>query len=91
MAGSHNLHDYEAAVEALSWADIYDEFDRDAPEEVNIAHEVCDRHAQDRGAVALYQVSDVQLRWCFPVELAVDVLPRQLFDGLVVVAKIVSL
>jgi acetyl-CoA synthetase len=58
MAGSHNLHDYEAAVEALSWADIYDEFDRDAPEEVNIAHEVCDRHATDRGAVALYQVSE---------------------------------
>jgi len=58
MPDSHNLRDYDEAVEQLSWTDIYDEFDRDAPDEVNIAHEVCDRHATDKGAVALYQVSE---------------------------------
>jgi acetyl-CoA synthetase len=58
MSERYNLGDYDEAVEQLSWEDIYREFDGEAPSELNIAHEVCDRHAQDRGAVALYQVSE---------------------------------
>jgi acetyl-CoA synthetase len=42
---THNLPDYEATREEFSWDDIYAEADWDAPEELNIAHEICDRHA----------------------------------------------
>ncbi|WP_267644198.1 acyl-CoA synthetase [Haloarchaeobius amylolyticus] len=52
----HNLSDYEARRENFSWDDIYAEADWDAPERLNIAHEVCDRHAEDRSRVALYYV-----------------------------------
>ncbi|WP_435078003.1 acyl-CoA synthetase [Halococcus sp. AFM35] len=50
---THNLTDYEAAREEFSWEDIYAEADWDAPEAFNIGHEVCDRHADGTGRVAL--------------------------------------
>jgi acetyl-CoA synthetase len=56
MVESHNLPDYESVREEFSWDDIYAEADWDAPEELNIGHEVADRHATDREKVALYQV-----------------------------------
>jgi len=56
MVTSHNLSDYEAERETFSWGDIYAEADWDAPGELNIAHEVADRHAGEREKVALYQV-----------------------------------
>ncbi|MFB6223772.1 MAG: acyl-CoA synthetase [Haloarcula sp.] len=56
MVSSHNLTDYEAERDAFSWDDISAEADWDAPLELNIGHEVADRHATDRGKVALYQV-----------------------------------
>ncbi|MFC4406061.1 acyl-CoA synthetase [Haloarchaeobius iranensis] len=52
----HNLTDYDALRETFSWDDIYGEADWDAPDQLNIAHEVCDRHATDRSRVALYYV-----------------------------------
>ncbi|MFW5963793.1 MAG: acyl-CoA synthetase [Natronomonas sp.] len=56
MAGSHNLPDYESMRAEFSWDDIYGEAEWDAPEELNIGHEVANRHATDREKVALYQV-----------------------------------
>ena len=56
MPRSHNLHDYAEVRESFSWDDIYAEADRDAPEELNIGHEVCDRHADGGENVALRQV-----------------------------------
>ncbi|WP_408960358.1 acyl-CoA synthetase [Natrinema sp. 74] len=56
MVSSHNLSDYEAERRGFSWDDIYAEADWDAPTELNIAHEVADRHATERETVALYQV-----------------------------------
>jgi acetyl-CoA synthetase len=53
MSG-HNLHDYDDERETFEWDDIFDEADWDAPERLNIAHEVCDRHAENREKVALY-------------------------------------
>ncbi|HET7323951.1 MAG TPA: AMP-binding protein, partial [Halococcus sp.] len=50
---THNLPDYDAAREEFSWDDIYAEADWDAPDELNIAHEICDRHADGTGRVAL--------------------------------------
>jgi acetyl-CoA synthetase len=50
---THNLPDYEAAREEFSWDDIYAEADWEAPEKFNIGHEVCDRHADGTGTVAL--------------------------------------
>jgi acetyl-CoA synthetase len=50
---THNLPDYGAAREEFSWDDIYAEADWDAPETFNIGHEVCDRHADGSGRVAL--------------------------------------
>jgi acetyl-CoA synthetase len=50
----HNLHDYDSECESFEWDEIFAEADWDAPERLNIAHEVCDRHADDRGKVALY-------------------------------------
>ncbi len=54
MMTGHNLHDYDSERESFEWDDIYAEADWNAPERLNIAHEVCDRHANDRGKVALY-------------------------------------
>lgn len=56
MVPNHNIANYETAREERSWDDIYNEADRDAPDDINIAHEVCDRHAENREKVALYQV-----------------------------------
>ncbi|ODR82883.1 acyl-CoA synthetase [Haladaptatus sp. W1] len=50
----HNLHDYDSERESFEWDDIFAKADWNAPERLNIAHEVCDRHADDRGKVALY-------------------------------------
>jgi acetyl-CoA synthetase len=50
----HNLPDYESTYESFEWDDIYAEADWDAPQSLNIAHEVCDRHAEatpDRAAL----------------------------------------
>ncbi|SFG40906.1 acetyl-CoA synthetase [Halopelagius inordinatus] len=54
MSGEHNLQDYEELRDSFEWDDIYSEADWNAPESLNIAHEVCDRHAADRSRVALY-------------------------------------
>ena len=55
MPESHNLSDYDEVRESFSWDDIYAEADWDAPDELNVGHEVCDRHA-DGETVALHQV-----------------------------------
>ncbi|KAB1190548.1 AMP-binding protein [Haloferax sp. MBLA0076] len=52
----HNLEDYETLRSAFSWDNIYEAAGWDAPEEMNIAHEVVDRHADHRERVALYHV-----------------------------------
>ncbi|WP_117591779.1 acyl-CoA synthetase [Haloprofundus halophilus] len=52
----HNLESYEEAYDSFTWDDIYGEADWDAPERLNIAHEVCDRHAADGENVALRYV-----------------------------------
>lgn len=48
---THNVDDYDSLCETFEWSDIFDEADWNAPEELNIAHEVCDRHPDDRTAV----------------------------------------
>lgn len=47
----HNMDDYDDLCETFEWSDIFAEADWDAPEELNIAHEVCDRHPTDRVAL----------------------------------------
>jgi len=37
--------DYQAAYDGFEWADALETYDWDAPEELNVAHEACDRHA----------------------------------------------
>lgn len=46
MLASHNLQDYDTASEGFAWEEMYAEADWDAPDSLNIAHEVCDRHAE---------------------------------------------
>ncbi|WP_128475812.1 acyl-CoA synthetase [Halorussus pelagicus] len=58
MPDSHNLHDYDGVRESFAWDDIYADADWDAPDELNIGHEVCDRHAANGEQVALYQVGE---------------------------------
>ncbi|KYH27037.1 acetyl-coenzyme A synthetase [Halalkalicoccus paucihalophilus] len=48
---THNMADYDDLRETFEWADIYTEADWNAPEELNVAHEVCDRHPPDRTAL----------------------------------------
>ncbi|MCL7417328.1 MAG: AMP-binding protein, partial [Halalkalicoccus sp.] len=48
---THNMADYDELCATFEWDDIYAEADRNAPEELNIAHEVCDRHPPDRTAL----------------------------------------
>ena len=50
---AHNLSDYETTRERFSWDDIHAEADWDAPDELNVAHEVCDRYADGTGRTAL--------------------------------------
>ncbi|WP_224332211.1 acyl-CoA synthetase [Haloprofundus halobius] len=52
----HNLESYEETYDSFTWDDIYGEADWDAPERLNIAHEVCDRHAAGGENVALRYV-----------------------------------
>ncbi|WP_089821077.1 acyl-CoA synthetase [Halogranum amylolyticum] len=52
----HNLHSYEETYESFDWDDIYAEADWDAPDRLNVGHEVCDRHAADGENVALRYV-----------------------------------
>ena len=56
MVDANNLADYDALTEVFEWESMYAEADWDAPGTINIAHEVCDRHATKRGTVALYYV-----------------------------------
>lgn len=56
MTEPHNLTDYETAYEGFEWDSIYAEADWDAPAQINIGHETCDRHADRRGRIALYHV-----------------------------------
>ncbi|WP_226004819.1 acyl-CoA synthetase [Natrinema salinisoli] len=58
MPSNHNLSGYEETRAEFTWDRIYDEAAWDAPSELNIAHEVCDRHAENREKVALYQVDE---------------------------------
>ncbi|ELY98453.1 acyl-CoA synthetase [Natrialba asiatica] len=58
MPADHNLSGYDETRQAFSWDDGYEEADWDAPERINIAHEVCDRHAENKEKVALYQVGE---------------------------------
>ncbi|WP_323173001.1 AMP-binding protein [Natrialba sp. PRR66] len=58
MPADHNLPAYDETRQAFSWDDSYEEADWDAPERINIAHEVCDRHADNKEKVALYQVGE---------------------------------
>ncbi|WP_222915505.1 AMP-binding protein [Natrinema sp. SYSU A 869] len=57
MVSSHNMPDYEQERDGFKWEDIDEAAGWDAPAELNIAHEVCDRHAKNKEKVALYQVS----------------------------------
>ncbi|SFB96213.1 acetyl-CoA synthetase [Halobiforma haloterrestris] len=56
MPDEYNLEEYESTYESFDWEDIYAEADWDAPESINVAHEVCDRHAAGGDRVALRQV-----------------------------------
>ncbi|MFC4437370.1 MULTISPECIES: acyl-CoA synthetase [Natrialbaceae] len=56
MATEYNLEDYETARESFSWEEIYADADWDAPESINVGHEVCDRHVADGDRIALRQV-----------------------------------
>ncbi len=56
MTEPHNLTDYETAYEGFEWDSIYAEADWDAPAQINIGHETCDRHGDRRGRIALYHV-----------------------------------
>lgn len=56
MDTAPNLADYEGLSEVFEWDSIYADADWDGPDEINVAHEVCDRHRTERGTVALYFV-----------------------------------
>jgi acetyl-CoA synthetase len=56
MPAETNMESYDQLVESFSWDDIYDKAGWNAPAELNIGHEVADRHAANRGTIALYQV-----------------------------------
>ncbi|WP_255168674.1 acyl-CoA synthetase [Natrononativus amylolyticus] len=56
MDTAPNLADYEGLSEVFEWDSIYADADWDGPDEINVAHEVCDRYRTDRGTVALYFV-----------------------------------
>jgi acetyl-CoA synthetase len=58
MPFSHNLPEYEEVYGQFTWNELYEAADWNAPDDLNIAHEVCDRHAENKEKVALYQVSE---------------------------------
>jgi acetyl-CoA synthetase len=37
--------DYEQVYESFDWAEVHESFDWDSPDELNMAHEACDRYA----------------------------------------------
>ena len=55
---SHNLEDYDKRYNDFEWSDIYDEADWDAPDEINVAHETCDRHAEGGDNEAMVHVAE---------------------------------
>ena len=44
---THNMEDYDGLRERFEWADVFEEADWNAPDELNVAHEGCDRHPDD--------------------------------------------
>ena len=52
-----NGTDYDAVYRSFEWDDVLDTYDWDAPDELNMAHEACDRHA-DTGNVGFAWVSE---------------------------------
>ena len=48
---------YESAYDSFEWEDVLETFDWNAPEELNMAHEACDRHA-DSGRVGFVWVPE---------------------------------
>jgi len=55
---SHNMEDYDRKYENFNWSEIYDQADWDAPEELNVAHETCDRHVDGGDNTALVHVDE---------------------------------
>ena len=55
MTDTHHLTDYEEAYDSFEWDDVFEAADWDAPEELNVGFETCDRHAGD-GRVALHHL-----------------------------------
>ncbi|PSP77810.1 acyl-CoA synthetase, partial [Halobacteriales archaeon QS_4_69_225] len=55
MTDTHHMTDYEEAYDSFEWNDVFEAADWDAPEELNVGFETCDRHAGD-GRVALHHL-----------------------------------
>ena len=55
---SHNLEDYDETYEDFEWSDIYDEANWNAPDEINVGHETCDRHAEGGNNEAMVHVAE---------------------------------
>ena len=55
MTDTHHLTDYEETYDGFEWEDVFEAADWDAPEELNVGFETCDRHAGD-GRVALHHL-----------------------------------
>ena len=55
MTDTHHLTDYEETCGSFEWKNVFAAADRDAPEELNVGFETCDRHAGD-GRVALHHL-----------------------------------
>ena len=53
--------DYETAYRSFEWDAVLDSYDWDAPEELNIAHEACDRHAEEGGVGFAWVDTDGEL------------------------------
>jgi len=45
--------DYEVVKKEFKWEDVNKELDGESPR-LNMAHEVCDRHAENRGKIAFF-------------------------------------
>lgn len=59
MSPEHNMAEYDELYGSFDWSEMYAEADWNAPDELNIAHETCDRHAEDDGEKdALVHVSE---------------------------------
>jgi acetyl-CoA synthetase len=40
------MEDYDETYRSFDWSEVYGNADWDAPDEINVAHETCDRHAE---------------------------------------------